>query len=100
MHHKAVLYDNGLTLFHTTPTFNVPREQLNPLPNNKTLNLSKLKGFTHNSLNMYQNLKFDLGRVENIVGKEENAGYQHFLLFPQCFQRASSLGSLKVGIVW
>ena len=22
---------------------------------------------------------------ENIVGKEENAGYQHFLLFPQCF---------------
>ena len=28
VHHKAVLYDNGLTLFHTTPTFNVPREQL------------------------------------------------------------------------
>ena len=23
---------------------------------------------------------------ENIVGKEENAGNQHFLLFPQCFQ--------------
>ena len=22
---------------------------------------------------------------ENTVGKEENAGYQHFLLFPQCF---------------
>ena len=22
---------------------------------------------------------------ENIVGKGENAGYQHFLLFPQCF---------------
>ena len=22
---------------------------------------------------------------ENIVEKEENAGYQHFLLFPQCF---------------
>ena len=27
------------------------------------------------------------GRVQNIVGKIENAGYQHFLLFPQCFQR-------------
>ena len=27
---------------------------------------------------------------ENIVGKRENAGYQHFLIFPQCFQRASS----------
>ena len=28
-------------------------------------------------------------RVENIVGKGENAGYQHFLLFPQCFQKFS-----------
>ena len=26
-----------------------------------------------------------LGSVENIVGKQENAGHQHFLLFPQCF---------------
>ena len=39
-------------------------------------------------------------RVENIVGKGENAGNQHFLLFPQCFQKASFLGSLEVGIVW
>ena len=23
--------------------------------------------------------------VENIVGKGENAGHQHFLFFPQCF---------------
>ena len=23
--------------------------------------------------------------TENIVGNGENAGYQHFLLFPQCF---------------
>ena len=28
-------------------------------------------------------------RVENIVGKGENAGYQHFLLFLQCFEKAS-----------
>ena len=27
-------------------------------------------------------------RQENIVRKGENAGYQHFLLFPQCFQKA------------
>ena len=39
-------------------------------------------------------------RVENIVGKKENAGYQHFLHFPQGFQKASFLWSLKVGIVW
>ena len=39
------------------------------------------------------------GWVENIVGKGENAGYQHFLLFPQCFQKLSFQEGLKVGIV-
>ena len=39
-------------------------------------------------------------RVENFVGKGENAGYQHFLLFPQCFYKASFSRSLKVGTVW
>ena len=36
--------------------------------------------------------KFVLDKIdlENIVGKEENAGYQHFLLFLQCFQEALS----------
>ena len=38
--------------------------------------------------------------VENIAGKRENAGYQHFFLhFPQCFQKASWSGSVKVVIV-
>ena len=37
---------------------------------------------------------------ETIVGKGENAGYQHCLLFPQCFQKTTLTGSLKVGIVW
>ena len=41
-------------------------------------------------------MTFVFDRVENIVGKEENAGYQHFLLSLQCFQKAVSL---KVGIV-
>ena len=27
-------------------------------------------------------------RIENIVGKVENTGYQHFLLFPQSLQKA------------
>ena len=34
--------------------------------------------------------------LENTVGKGENAGKQHFLLFPQCFQKSSVSGSLKV----
>ena len=38
-------------------------------------------------------------RVENIVGKGENAGYQLFLLFPQCFQKASLLDTSKGVIV-
>ena len=41
-----------------------------------------------------------LDRLKNIVTKGENAGYQHFLLFPQCFQKPFSLRSLKVVIVW
>ena len=47
-----------------------------------------------------EKLKFLLAGVENIVGKGENAGSQHFLLFPQWFQKASLSGSLKLGIVW
>ena len=32
---------------------------------------------------------FVFERVENIEGNGENAGYQHFLLFPKCFQKVS-----------
>ena len=38
-------------------------------------------------------------RVENIVGKGENAHNQHFLLFPQS-GNASFMGFLKVRIMW
>ena len=51
-------------------------------------------------MNVTEKLKFLLERVENIVGKGENASYQHFLLFPQCFQKDSYTASLNVGIVW
>ena len=43
---------------------------------------------------------FDWVDLDNIVGKGENAGYQHFLLFPQCLQKASTSGVFKQGIVW
>ena len=33
--------------------------------------------------------------VENIVGKEEIARYEQFLLFPQCFQKMSVVEALK-----
>ena len=41
-----------------------------------------------------------LESVENIMEKGENAGYQHFLLFPQCFEKASLPDMSKGVIVW
>ena len=32
-----------------------------------------------------KNAYFFFNRIENIVEKGENAGYQYFLFFPQCF---------------
>ena len=54
----------------------------NSLPNNKTKDLSKLKVLADDKINETERLKCVLGWVENIMGKRENAGYQHFLFFP------------------
>ena len=70
------------------------------LRNDKIIDWSKLKLFADNNINVTDKLKFVLGRVGNMVGKGENAGYQHFLLYPSCFQKDSYEGSFKVGIVW
>ena len=76
----------------------IPDIMVYSLPNDKFLDWSKLKAFADDKLNLAEKLKFVLERVENIVRKGENAGYRHFLLFSQCFQKASFQGSLKVGI--
>ena len=73
--------------------------QLNSLSNNKILVLSKFKAFADYSLNVAKWQEYVFDRVENIVGKGENAGYQHYLLFPQSFQKDSSSGLLKFGTV-
>ena len=72
----------------------------NSLPHDKILDVIKFKAFADNKINVVhmENSVFD--RVGNRVGKGENAGCQYFLFFPQCFQKASFLGSLKVRIVW
>ena len=44
--------------------------------------LPKLRAFADDKFVVTQNMKFAIYRVENIVEKGENAGYQHFLLFP------------------
>ena len=72
----------------------------NSLPDDKSLGLPKLKAFPDDKLNVTQYVTVDFLRIANIVGKEENAGYQHFLLFLQCFQKAFSSSASKVVIVW
>ena len=48
---------------------------LNPLPDDKTLDWSKLKAFADDKLNVTQNIKVVFHRIDNIVGKEDNAAY-------------------------
>ena len=62
--------------------------------------MSKLKALADDKINVTENNEIVLRKLENIEGNGENTGYQHFLLFPQCFQKATFSGLLKVGIVW
>ena len=68
-----------LTLSQTSPY------SRNSLPNNKCLGWTKFKASVYNKLNLVDVMISGFDWVENIVGKEENAGNHHFLLFPQCF---------------
>ena len=82
-------------------SFNFQR-RLNPvnsLTNDKISDWSKLKAYAEDKINVTEKMKFVFERVENMVEKEENVGYQHFLLFQSCFPKASYTVSLKVWIV-
>ena len=72
----------------------------NSLPNDQILDVTKLKAFADDKINVAQMLLSVFDKIENVVGEGENAGCQHFLLFPQGFQKASFLESLRVWIVW
>ena len=45
-------------------------------------------------ISKYAQRQYKRTMVLNIVGKEENAGYQHFLLFQQYFEKPSFPRSL------
>ena len=62
------------------------------LTRGKISDWSKMRAFADDKVNAIEKLKFVLERVKNIVGKGENAGNQHFLHFPQCFQQLSVSG--------
>ena len=72
-------------------------EGFNSLPKEKLIKWSKLKAITYYKINVIQKLEFVLERVEKIVGKGENAGDQHFLLFLQCFRKDSFSSLFKSG---
>ena len=73
---------------------------INPLPDDKILDWSKLKQSADD------NFEFDVNGtkfsklVENSLGKGEIARYEQFLLFPQLFQKARFPGASKGVIVW
>ena len=59
----------------------------NPFPNDKFLDLSKLKEFADDNLIFDEDsIKFSRD-VETTEGKGEIAHKEHFLLFPQFFQK-------------
>ena len=68
---------------------------VNSLPNDKISDWMKLKAFADVKLIVAKMMISLLYRVENIVGKGENDGYQHFFLFPQCFPKPYFLGVVK-----
>ena len=60
---------------------------VNSLPNDKILDQPKFKTFADDKINVTEKLKFVSGRVENILGKGENADYHHFSPFPTMFSK-------------
>ena len=58
--HQTVYAGNWHTLF-------------NSLPSNKILEVTKLKAFADDKMKVTKKLKFGLEKLENIVGKGENA---------------------------
>ena len=63
------------------------RIRIHSSPDNEMLDWTKLKAFADSKSNVAKLMNFLLDRVENIVGKGKNAGYQHFLLFNNVFKR-------------
>ena len=68
---------------------------INPLPDDKIVALFKWKAFADDNINSAKKVRFFFDGVENVVGKGEITGYQHFLLFPQCLKKYLSPSFLQ-----
>ena len=88
---------------HTHNFFHPVKKEItsfNLRPNDKNLGGNQIGSICRRQYHVANMLISLFDRVENIVGKGENTGYQHFLLFPQCFQNASFSRLLKIRTVW
>ena len=90
---------NSVALNHQFELYCV-KKRFKPLSNDKKLDCSKFKVPADDKIKGTQKSKFVSGCTENILGKLENVGNRHVLLFPKCFQTPSSSGSLKLRTVW
>ena len=71
---------------------------LNPFPHNKILDLTKLKAFADDKLNVTKMIISVFDRVENIVGKGEIACTSYFSFSHNVFKRPVSQGRQKVSL--
>ena len=78
----------------------MPHFMINPLPDDKILDWSKLKQSANDSFEFDINSRKFSKLVENTVGIGEIAHFEQFLLFPQCFQKACFPGVSEGVIVW
>ena len=74
--------------------------RVNPLPDDKIFDRSKLKQSADDNFEFDENSGKFSKRVEITVDKGEIARYEQFLLFPQCFLKACFPGASKGVIVW
>ena len=86
----VLTWNSYLVAFNRTIFINSTKQQ--------SFKLIQIESTCGDKINVTENLKFILVRVENIVGQGENAGYQHFLHSPQCYQTPSYPGTFKVVI--
>ena len=63
-----------------TPKQDLPKFYLNSSPNNKTLDLTKLRADTDDKLKVAQIMKFFFEKTNNYIGIGESAGCHNFLL--------------------
>ena len=83
---ENVFYPLKNKFYNPSYTEFVVQNAVNPFPNNKILDSSKLKDFADDIIEFDENGNEFSNRVENTVGKGEIARYEQFLLFPQCFK--------------